>query len=264
MDHHEDMYSMNNSDLGFPAEDRKYRMLEEILKVVEGQGVLGMDINDLRLVPGVMVPPKFKVPILDKYNGTTCPKTHMKAYYRQPIWESLKWYMHLERTYIRNWRDLVEAYLRHYQYNIDMDPNWTQMESLTQGLNESFKEYTHKWRELATRVQPSMMERELVDMFMGTQEGMYYDRMGGSTSVGFSELVMAGERIEVGLKLGKIQSANTGSSACRSGKKPFNGHPKKKESESNAVYSHSGRGRIQQKQKVNVVTIPVATAPQPQ
>lgn len=39
--------------------------------------------------------------------------------------------MHLERTYIWNWRDLVEALVKHYQYNIDMALNRTQLQSLT-------------------------------------------------------------------------------------------------------------------------------------
>lgn len=82
-----------------------------------------------------------------------------------------------------------------------------------------------------------MMKRELVDIFIGTLKVTYSDRMVGSTSVGFSELVMAGERIEVGLKMGKIQSANTSNFVGRSGKKPFNGYPKKKEGEFSVVYS---------------------------
>lgn len=115
----------------------------------------------------------------------------------------------------------MEAFLKHYQYNIDKAPNRTQLQSLTQGQNESFKEYAQKWRELAAKVQPPMMERELVDMFMGTLQGPYYDRMVGSTSEGFSELVMAGERIEAGLKMGKIQLANTSNSASGASKKSF-------------------------------------------
>lgn len=54
------------------------------------------------------------------------------------------------------------------------------------------------------------MERELVDMFMGTLQGHYYDRM-------------------VGLKMGKIQSPTTGNSAGGVCKKLFSGYPKKKE-----------------------------------
>lgn len=36
VDHNEDMYSMHNSDISAHADDRKYRLLEERLKAVEG------------------------------------------------------------------------------------------------------------------------------------------------------------------------------------------------------------------------------------
>lgn len=82
----------------------------------------------------------------------------------------------------------------------------------------------------------------MVELFMGMMQGVYYDRMVGSTSVGFSELVMTGERIEIGLKLGKLQMDNAGNAPGGAGKKPLSGYPKKKE-EASAVYGHrSGRG----------------------
>lgn len=127
-------------------------------------------------------------------------------------------------------------------------------------MNESFKEYAQKWRELAARVQPPMLEREIVDMFMSTLQGPYYDRMLGSTSVGFSELVMAGERIEVGLKMGKIQPTSPRSSSSGAVKKPFGGYVKNKEGETSVVYTQRGGGRPQYQQQrhhhVNVVAIP--------
>ena len=145
-----------------------------------------MDITDLGLVPGVRIPHKFKVPTFEKYNGLTCPKTHVRAFYRKMhavsddekllmhffqdslAGASLEWYMRLERTNIRCWRDLVDAFVSHYQYNVDMAPNRTQLQSLSQGPKESFKEYAQKWRELAARVQPPMAEREMIDMFTST------------------------------------------------------------------------------------------------
>lgn len=135
-------------------------------------------------------------------------------------------------------------------------------------MNESFKEYAQKWRELAARVQPPMLEREMVDMFMSTLQGPYYDRMVGSTSVGFSELVMAGERIEAGLKMGKIQdtsSTNSSSSSSGAFKKPFGGNVKKNECETSVVYAQRGGGRPMYPQRhhqhVNFVAIPVTAAP---
>ena len=141
-----------------------------------------------------------------------------------------------------------------------MAPNTTQLQSLTQGPNQTFKEYAQKWRELAARVQPPMMEREMIDMFTSTLSGHYY--MACSTAASFAELVTYGERIESGLKSGKIQSVGSNSSANGNGKKPFNGYPKKKEGETSAAYSQID-GRRSQSQ-VNVVTIPIDVPQQQQ
>ena len=83
MGFHDDMLSVHGSEANFLSDDQKFRQLEERLKVVEGVKMFGLDINDLGLVPGVRVPLKFKVPVFDKYTGVTCPKTHVKSYYRK-------------------------------------------------------------------------------------------------------------------------------------------------------------------------------------
>ena len=54
-----------------------------------------------------------------------------------------------------------------YQYNINLAPTQVQLQGITMGSNEGFKEYAKKWRDLAGRVQPPLTNRELVDMFMG-------------------------------------------------------------------------------------------------
>ena len=65
-----------------PADaERKFQLFEERLRAMEGNGISGIDITDMGLVSGIRVPPKFKVPEFDKYKGTTCPKTHVRAYY---------------------------------------------------------------------------------------------------------------------------------------------------------------------------------------
>ena len=46
-----------------------------------------MDYNSLSLFPNARLPPKFKMPTLDKFDGTGCPKSHLKMYMRamQPL-----------------------------------------------------------------------------------------------------------------------------------------------------------------------------------
>ncbi|XP_050916440.1 uncharacterized protein LOC127131570 [Lathyrus oleraceus] len=250
--------------------DEKFRMLEERLRVMENENVMGMDFNDMGLIPGLRIPKKFKVPEFIKYKANSCPKTHVCAYFRKISaysndekmlmhffqdslsGGSLDWYMSLERANVRSWRELVNAFVTHYHYNSDMAPNRTQLQNLTQGNNESFKEYAQRWRKLVARVQPALMERELVDLFMGTLQGVYYDRLVGCTTVGFPDLVTAGEHVEVGIKLGKIQVPSSGSSSDN-GEKPFTGFSKKKEDSSSACMG-KGKGRAFSEQ-VAIVTI---------
>src|SRR4051812_38256730 len=42
--------------------DDKYKLLEERMKAVEIQKIPGLDFEELGLVPGVIIPPKFKTP----------------------------------------------------------------------------------------------------------------------------------------------------------------------------------------------------------
>ena len=64
-------------------------------------------------------------------------------------------------------------------------------------FNESFREYAHKWRDLAAQVQPPMTDKELNKLFVNTLKAPYYDRMIGNTK-NFADMVEAGEMIENG------------------------------------------------------------------
>ena len=50
-----------------------------------------------------------------------------------------------------------------------------------------------------------LSDRELVDMFLGTQFGPFFNHLIGSSSIGFTELILTGERVEAGIRSGKIQ-----------------------------------------------------------
>ena len=62
-------------------EMEKLDHLEERLWAIEGgEDYAFADMADLCLMPDVIIPPKFKVPNFDNYNGTTYPKNHLKMY----------------------------------------------------------------------------------------------------------------------------------------------------------------------------------------
>ena len=71
------------SEEQYPPADDKYKHLEERLSAMEIQKVPGLDFEELGLVSGIVIPPKFKAPMFSKYDGVSCPKMHLRSYVRK-------------------------------------------------------------------------------------------------------------------------------------------------------------------------------------
>src|SRR3954466_13888489 len=237
-------------------ESGQIKALEERMKAMEGYDIFDVDTYEMSLVPDLTIPHKFKILDFEKYKGLSCPRSHLRMYVRKMAayaqdqklmmhffqdslsGASVDWYMQLEKSHIRSWTDLANTFLKQYKYNLDMAPDRMQLQNLSQKKEESFKEYAQRWREMASRVQPPLLEKELVKMFMATLQGPYYDKMVGSVSSGCSDLVVIGERIEDGIKSRKIQGASSNSYHS---KRPTSTFVKKKEGETNAVVHQEPR-----------------------
>lgn len=116
-----------------------------------------------------------------------------------------------------------------------MAPTRLQLQNYPQRSNETFKEYAQRWHEMTSRVRPTLTDIELVDIFMGTLQSLYYENMVRISSYNFSDLVVIGERVENGLKIGKIADDGSQQSA---GRRPSSGYAKKKEGETNALTTY--------------------------
>ena len=98
----------------------------------------GLDFGDSGLVPVMVIPHKFKVPVFAKYDGVSCPKMHLRSYVHkiQPHIADRKLLVHffqeclsgtqlqrlyqLEGTNIHTWEDLADAFYKQYQYNLTL------------------------------------------------------------------------------------------------------------------------------------------------
>ena len=109
---------------------RKLELIEKRLRMVEGLDAYGLvDASKMSLVPDLVLPPKFKVPTFDKYDGAKCPSAHLYMYCRKMtghtnndkllihcFQDSLtgsatRWYNQLSRENVRSWTDLAKAFL---------------------------------------------------------------------------------------------------------------------------------------------------------
>ena len=72
------------------------------------------------------------------------------------------------------------------------------LQNMEKKASESFREYAHKWRDLAAQVQPPMTDKEVNKMFFNTFKAPYYDRMIENSNKDFSDVVSDGEMIKAG------------------------------------------------------------------
>jgi len=116
--------------------------LEQRLRAFEGIRLYDpIKAAEMCLVPNVVIPKKFKMPEFIKYTGTQCPITHLKAYcnkmaevvddekllihfFQDSLSDTaLTWYIRLNNTKVKKWKDLVDAFMRQYKFNIDVGPD---------------------------------------------------------------------------------------------------------------------------------------------
>ena len=95
---------------------------------------------------------------------------------------------------------MAKAFLVQYKHMTNTAPDRMSLQNMEKKVNESFREYAHKWRDLAAQVQPSMTDKEVNKMFLNTLKAPYYVRMIGNFNKDFSDIVFAGEMIEAGVK----------------------------------------------------------------
>jgi len=174
------------------------------------------------LVPNVVIPPKFKVPNFEKYKGNTCPEIHLVMYVRKIsayvgndelliqffqdslIDAALIWYMGLNKADIKTFKDLSEAFVQRYNYNLHLAPDRKELQAMTQNDNESFKAYAQRWRDVAAQVRPPMEEKVLTEIFLETLDKFYCEHMLASASDNFAEMMTVGIRIEEWVRKGRL------------------------------------------------------------
>jgi len=201
----------------------KWTALEERIRAVEGNHLCDLvKAVNMCLVPNIVIPKKFRVPEFIKYTGAQCPVTHLKAYCNKMAevvdnekllihffqdslsGAALIWYMRLNNTKVKKWKDLVDAFMRQYKFNIDVGPDRLSLQAMEKNNKESIREYTQRWREAAAQVNPSLLEKEMINLFVNTFKAPYFEYLVRSSAQHFTDLVVIAERIEQAIGLGKI------------------------------------------------------------
>ena len=118
--------------------------------------------------------------------------------------------MKLKKEQIHTWRDLAWAFLGRYKYMLETAPDRLTLQSMKNRLEENYREYAVRWKNVASLVRPPLTNREENSMFLDTLPSPYYNMLVVSAFLEFGDLMHSVERIENGIRRGRI--VNTGAS----------------------------------------------------
>ncbi|XP_011014526.1 PREDICTED: uncharacterized protein LOC105118304 [Populus euphratica] len=158
----------------------KWVALEERVRAIKGNNLYDpMKATEMCLVPNIVIPKKFRVPEFVNLSEV-----------------ALTWYMHLDNTKETGWKDLVDAFVGQYKFNMDIALDRSCFHTLEKGRKESVREYAQRWHEMEAQVNPPLLEKEMISLFSNTFKAPYFEYLVRSFAQNFSNLVAIIERIE--------------------------------------------------------------------
>ena len=161
--------------------NERMNKMEEMIRRARKMEEL-MDYDSLSLFPNARLPPKFKMPTLDKFDGTGYPKSHLKMYMRamQPLGATeevlaqmfqntltgaiLKWFLNLDDARAISWEDIYREFHKQYKYNMEVNITRRDLETTKQEPKESFSTFITKWRAKAAQMMSRLSEKEQLAM----------------------------------------------------------------------------------------------------
>ncbi|PKI43824.1 hypothetical protein CRG98_035785 [Punica granatum] len=205
------------------AREHRLKKLEENIRALQSGGSrLDASDGDWSLFPSMQLPPKIKVPEFQKYYGTTDPRHHLRHYRGKMLqyWDyeefvihtfqdslagaTLDWYMSLKAADIPMWADLSSKFIDQYRYCAETPPTLLELSTMEMTDDQGFEGYVVKWRARAAKHVPPISEAHQIQLFHSTLKGAYYLHLLAHTS-SFSNLIDAGKKLDIGIKLGKIE-----------------------------------------------------------
>ncbi|XP_060195026.1 uncharacterized protein LOC132624234 [Lycium barbarum] len=193
-------------------EKKMEELLEKSKKIA--RKATGLRYNDLCMHPDLNLPEGFKIPKFEIFNGIGNPKAHLRSYYdqlvgvkkneplimqlfnRSLIGEATEWFTTQDMRQWHTWEDMAESFMERFCFNVETVLERYYLEKFKKKSTENYREFAGRWRAEAARVQPPMCEKELVSMFIRSQEPDFYDRMLFMAGRSFAELVKMREAIE--------------------------------------------------------------------
>ncbi|XP_077249459.1 uncharacterized protein LOC143888967 [Tasmannia lanceolata] len=213
--------------------------VEKLTQQVESMQVKGpkkINMSDFSLFPGVTLPPKFRMPDFDKYDGTGCPWSHLRSFISNLEGYGLspeqiakvfpmsltgvakKWFLHLKPEELGTLDEIANKFVEQFSMEEGIEVTKRDLKAIKQGPQETFTSFVRRWRRKAAQMTNRPSEEDQIKIVVKNLSPQYYHFMATQYYSDFNHLIKTGTITEDALLKGSLEKS---SFDPRNGKKPM-------------------------------------------
>ncbi|XP_077234204.1 uncharacterized protein LOC143876381 [Tasmannia lanceolata] len=191
--------------------------LEKLTKEMEGlkhQGPKQFDISELIMSPGVTLPPKFKTPDYDKYDGTGCPRNHMRWFIEMSQQCGLspeqmarvfpmsltgvakKWFLRRKPEEVKTLQSISNKFVEQFSMEEGIEVTKRDLKQLKQGPLETFTFFIRRWRRKSAQLSERLSEEDQIKLVIKGLSPQYFHFLSPQHYTDFDHLIKTGTRTE--------------------------------------------------------------------
>ncbi|XP_077212815.1 uncharacterized protein LOC143847916 [Tasmannia lanceolata] len=163
---------------------------------------------------------RFKVPDMDKYDGTGCPRSHLMSvlpllqqhglspeqvallFPRSLVGVAKKWFLSLKSEEIRTLENIANRFVEQFSMEEGIDVTKRDLKALKQGHNETFTSFIRRWRRKAAQMTHRLSDEDQIKIVVKNLSPQYYHHMAIQYFLDFNHLIKTGTQIEDALAKG--------------------------------------------------------------
>ncbi|XP_077251923.1 uncharacterized protein LOC143891172 [Tasmannia lanceolata] len=202
---------------------KKFGKLAQEMEHMKVQGPKKFDVSELMMSSAVVLPHNFKVPDYDKYDGTGCPRNHVRWFiilsqqyglnHEQMtqlfpislIGIAKKWFLRLKPDEVRTMEDISDQLIEQF--------------SMEEGIEVTKRDLKQRWRRKSAQLNQRLSEKDQIKLVVKSLSTQYFHFMAPQHYPNFDHLIQTGTQTEDAI--GKGLRARPSSSEVREGKRPM-------------------------------------------
>ncbi|RVW36774.1 hypothetical protein CK203_117747 [Vitis vinifera] len=206
-------------DTRLAKQEAKVERLESMMRQIRLQDG-GLTWDDRDGIPAASLPPKFRMPDIERYSGIGCPKIHLRLYsivmrahgiddaqlvalfLMSLSGAAQRWFASVEPSRLRTWEDVAREFLTQFTFSADIDVSRRELEATRQRPNESISSFVTRWRAKVAGMIDHPKEQDQIDMVLWNLQPRFARRLVGVPFQDLKSLVHAAFSVEEAMARG--------------------------------------------------------------